>query len=35
MRIRIASLAGRIATQMSNLPNHIDTVRNGRVRALA
>lgn len=27
-------LAGRIAAQMSNLPNHVDTVRNGKVRAL-
>jgi len=27
-------LAGRIAAQMSNLPNHIDTVRTGKVRAL-
>ena len=27
-------LAGRIAAQMSNLPNHIETVRNGKVRAL-
>jgi tripartite-type tricarboxylate transporter receptor subunit TctC len=27
-------LAGRIAAQMSNLPNHVDTVKNGKVRAL-
>jgi tripartite-type tricarboxylate transporter receptor subunit TctC len=27
-------VAGRIAAQMSNLPNHIDTVRTGKVRAL-
>jgi tripartite-type tricarboxylate transporter receptor subunit TctC len=27
-------LAGRIAASMSNLPNHIETVRNGKVRAL-
>ena len=27
-------LAGRITAQMSNLPNHIDTVRRGKVRAL-
>lgn len=27
-------LAGRIASQMSNLPNHIATVREGKVRAL-
>ena len=27
-------LAGRIAAQMSNLPNHIETVRSGKVRAL-
>jgi len=27
-------IAGRIAAQMSNLPNHIETVRNGKVRAL-
>lgn len=27
-------LGGRIAAQMSNLPNHIDTVRTGKVRAL-
>jgi len=27
-------LAGRIITQMSNLPNHIDTVKTGKVRAL-
>jgi tripartite-type tricarboxylate transporter receptor subunit TctC len=27
-------LAGRISAQMSNLPNHIDTVRTGKVRAL-
>ena len=27
-------LAGRIAAQMTNLPNHIDTVKNGKVRAL-
>ncbi len=27
-------LAGRITAQMSNLPNHIDTVRNGKVRAM-
>lgn len=27
-------LAGRIVTQMSNLPNHIDTVKQGKVRAL-
>jgi tripartite-type tricarboxylate transporter receptor subunit TctC len=27
-------IAGRIAAQMSNLPNHIDTVRTGKVRAL-
>jgi tripartite-type tricarboxylate transporter receptor subunit TctC len=27
-------LAGRITAQMSNLPNHIDTVRTGKVRAL-
>src|SRR5919112_4061818 len=27
-------LAGRIAASMSNLPNHIDTVRHGKVRAL-
>jgi tripartite-type tricarboxylate transporter receptor subunit TctC len=28
-------LAGRITAQMSNLPNHIDTVRTGKVRALS
>jgi tripartite-type tricarboxylate transporter receptor subunit TctC len=27
-------LAGRIAAQMTNLPNHIDTVKHGKVRAL-
>jgi len=27
-------IAGRIAAQMSNLPNHIETVRTGKVRAL-
>ena len=27
-------VAGRIAAQMSNLPNHIETVRTGKVRAL-
>jgi tripartite-type tricarboxylate transporter receptor subunit TctC len=27
-------VAGRIAAQMSNLPNHVDTVKNGKVRAL-
>ena len=27
-------LAGRIAAQMSNLPNHVETVRTGKVRAL-
>ena len=27
-------LAGRIASQMTNLPNHIETVRKGQVRAL-
>jgi len=27
-------VAGRIAAQMSNLPNHVDTVRGGKVRAL-
>jgi tripartite-type tricarboxylate transporter receptor subunit TctC len=27
-------LAGRIIAQMSNLPNHIDTVKQGKVRAL-
>ena len=27
-------LGGRITAQMSNLPNHIDTVRTGKVRAL-
>jgi tripartite-type tricarboxylate transporter receptor subunit TctC len=27
-------IAGRIAAQMSNLPNHIETVRNGKVRPL-
>ena len=27
-------IAGRIAAQMSNLPNHIDTVKTGKVRAL-
>jgi tripartite-type tricarboxylate transporter receptor subunit TctC len=27
-------LAGRIAAQMTNLPNHIETVRTGKVRAL-
>jgi tripartite-type tricarboxylate transporter receptor subunit TctC len=27
-------LAGRIISQMSNLPNHIDTVKTGKVRAL-
>lgn len=27
-------LAGRIISQMSNLPNHIDTVKQGKVRAL-
>ena len=27
-------LGGRIAAQMSNLPNHIDTVKSGKVRAL-
>ncbi|HEX2827384.1 MAG TPA: tripartite tricarboxylate transporter substrate binding protein [Burkholderiales bacterium] len=27
-------LAGRIAAQMTNLPNHVETVKNGKVRAL-
>jgi tripartite-type tricarboxylate transporter receptor subunit TctC len=27
-------VAGRVAAQMSNLPNHIETVRSGKVRAL-
>jgi tripartite-type tricarboxylate transporter receptor subunit TctC len=27
-------IAGRIAAQMSNLPNHVETVRTGKVRAL-
>ena len=27
-------LAGRITAQMSNLPNHIDTVKSGKVRAM-
>ena len=27
-------VAGRIAAQMSNLPNHVETVRTGKVRAL-
>lgn len=27
-------MAGRVASQMTNLPNHIDTVRQGKVRAL-
>lgn len=27
-------MAGRVASQMTNLPNHIDTVRQGKIRAL-
>jgi len=27
-------LAGRIAAQMSNLPNHVETIRTGKIRAL-
>jgi len=27
-------VAGRVAAQMTNLPNHIETVRTGKVRAL-